>query len=172
MLILITGSPASGKSSISCQLAKSTNSVIIPQDAFYNGKFELFPYDKDHEGYFERYDIYDWKKLVSVVKRTQNTVNIIVEGHCILTCLELVSMADFVFNLTIDKPICKKRFISRYSDNYTLEQLEAKETYFEKFIWPIAEQYNNECVRKYDNVFHIEGSIKNTTKIIDIIKNY
>jgi broad-specificity NMP kinase len=170
MLVLITGCPASGKSSISCDLAKSINAIIIPQDAFFNGKFDFFPYDKDDNGAIEGSEIYDWKRLLFTVKRIYKVVNVIVEGHRILECEALVIMADHIFNLTIDKRECKRRFTARYAENYTTEQLELKETYFEKFTWPISKEYRDNVVMNLPQVVHVYGSIRNMDKILETIK--
>lgn len=169
MLILISGASASGKSTISMGLSKVISAIIIPQDAYYTCEFMLFPYDKVSDGHLEQPDIIDWKKLIDTVNSIPENVNIIVEGHCLYTCNELVNMADHCFFIDIDYSTCKKRYVSRYSDNYTTNQLEMKEKYFDEFTWPIHKQYMDKIVLKNKNIHCIKCNLESIDNMKNII---
>ena len=169
MIILITGASASGKSTVAMELSKVISAIIIPQDAFYNvDEFMLFPYDKVNDGRLELPDMIDWNKLITTIRSIPQSVNIIVEGHCLYTCKQLIELADYMFYLTISYSMCKKRYVSRYADNYTIEQLEMKEKYFDKWTWPIHLQYYENYVRHVD-CFQIPCDLKSINIIKDII---
>lgn len=143
MLILISGASASGKSTLSMNLSKVINAIIIPQDSFYNFEFDLFPYDKETNGIIEQPDIIDWDRIIKTVKSIPSDVNIIVEGHCIFTCRELVTIADHCFFIDIDYDTCINRFVKRNADNYTDDMIKSKREYFIKHAWPIHKEYEN-----------------------------
>lgn len=150
-------------------LSKVISAVIIPQDAFYNCEFMLFPYDKVTDGHLEMPDIIDWDKLVRTVRSIPRGVNVIVEGHCLYCCKELVKMANHCFFIDINYSTCKKRYVSRYSDNYSIEQLDMKEKYFDSFTWPIHQQYVVDNVMKDENIVRIDcnlNAIENMKNII------
>lgn len=169
MIILITGASASGKSSIAMELSKVLSAVIIPQDAFYNvTEFMLFPYDKVDDDRLEKPDLIDWKKLIKTVKSIPTSVNVIVEGHCVYTCKELVDLADHKVYIGIDYATCKRRYVSRYADNYTIQQLEMKEKYFDKYTWPVHLKYCENFVRFTDG-WHVPCNLKAVAKIKELI---
>jgi uridine kinase len=142
MLILISGSSASGKSTLSSELSKIVQCIIIPQDSFYTCNFDVFPYDNNADGKLESPDLIDWEKLVGLVESIPKNVNIIVEGHCIFTCKRLMELADYKFFIKIDYVKCLNRFVNRYSDdNYTTAMIKLKNDYFMKYTWPIHKEY-------------------------------
>ena len=150
-LIVITRCSGSGKSTMAANLSKMINAIIIPQDSFYKIPFDNYPYDKMKDNDVEGADLIDWNKMCETIVRIQavTNVNIIVEGHCVFSSDLLVELADVLIYLYHDKSIIKKRFMDRYHENYTTEQLELKGQYFEKKTWPFHIKYENEIV---DNV--------------------
>lgn len=175
MIVLITGAPGSGKSTIASNLAKMINAVIIPQDSFYNVKFDNFPFDKDVD--VEGDEIIDWDKLGLMVKRVDiaTGANIVVEGHLVAKNQRLLRYADVVVNIDSPFDLVKKRFMNRYSDNYTIEQLELKEKYFDEKTWPAFEKYYKEHILPIrngcDKAITIRPDIdKGTEAIMEFIK--
>lgn len=150
-------------------LSKVISAVIVPQDVFYNCEFMLFPYDKVTDGHLERPDIINWEKLIETVDSIPNDINIIVEGHCLYTCNELIDRSDFCFFIDIDYDNCKRRYVSRYSDNYTTEQLDMKEKYFDSFTWPIHSQYVESHVSKRHDVIWVGANLESIDYIKKII---
>lgn len=173
MIILITGASGSGKSTIASNVAKMINAVIVPQDSFYKVKFDNYPFDKDVD--VEGKDIIDWPKIGEVIKRIDmaTNTNIVVEGHLVATNGRLLRYADVV--VLIDSPyhLVKKRFMNRYSDNYSIEQLDQKEKYFDEKTWPAYEQYQTDYLNKIkgcEKVITIKPDIdKGTEQILEFI---
>jgi uridine kinase len=144
MLFLLTGASGSGKSTITSNLSKMLNAIIIPQDSFYKVPFDNFPYDKLMDVDIEGDDLIDWDKLCETVIKFHvvcPTMNVIVEGHRVFTSDILLELADVLVCIKEDKHIIKKRFMNRYSDSYSIKQLDMKESYFESSTWPEHERY-------------------------------
>jgi uridine kinase len=150
MLILITGAAGSGKTTISSLLSKTDKCIVVSQDSFYDCKFDLFPFDKNKGNEFELPDIINWEKLLNVVKvLIKENVRVIVEGHCVCENEDLMTMADYVFFLSIPKKLCKDRFMKRNSDNLSKQQLDIKEKYFEDYTWVTHVIYTNKIIKNY-----------------------
>lgn len=179
MLILITGASGSGKSTISINLSKMINAIIIPQDSFYTIPYDNAPFDNCVNDDVEGEGLIDWDKLCKTVVKIQATckdVNIIVEGHCVFTSDILLELADALIYIEEHKNIIKRRFMNRYADSYTNEQLESKNRYFEEKTWPAHEKYvervvKNVCMTDPEKYLKISSDIiKGTDRIIDFIK--
>lgn len=151
MIILLGGAPASGKSTMSVKLAKQTNSVIVPQDSFYDCEFTFSPFNT--KGELEQPDIVDWKRLIAVVSKVSNEVNVIVEGHCIYSNRELVSIADKCYFINIEYEQCREKYIKRY-ETYDSEEL--KGDYFDNYVWPIHKKYQEDYILGNDKIVHIK----------------
>lgn len=170
MIILISGAPGSGKSTITMETSKVTSSVVIPQDAFYKvTEFDMFPFDKDTKGKYEKPDMIDWDKLITTIEAIPHNVNIIVEGHCLLSCKPLLDMCDHCFFIDINFHTCMKRYVSRNSDNYTTLQLEQKEQYFKEWTWPIHLDYIERHVKPITDVNYIKCNLDSVDKIKEVI---
>lgn len=167
MIILISGASASGKSTLSMELSKVISAIVVPQDAFYNCEFDLFPYDKETNGVIEQPDIIDWDKLIKTIKSIPDNVNIIVEGHCVFTCWDLVMMADHCFFIDIGFEKCMDRFIKRNADNYTPDMLKSKKEYFIKYTWPIHKEYQKNHMT--DDVIIIQSNLEAINNIKKVI---
>jgi cytidylate kinase len=85
VLILVTGSTASGKSTISSIVSKLEKCIIIPQDSFYKHDFVDFPYKPGMDDRMERPDSINWGGLLDIVNKNSTISNVIEEGHCILS---------------------------------------------------------------------------------------
>ena len=177
VLVLITGSSSSGKSTLASIVSKTIKSnVIIPQDSFYKHDFVQFPYTEDMGDKMEMPDSINWGGLLDVVKcNIGNHSNVIVEGHCVLACTDLVHMADIIFFVNRPKNVCKSRFMDRYSDGLTTTQNEMKSAYFDNVVWRCHEKYMEEYVRERaldDNFYKLPG-IKFSAKMIEsILESY
>jgi uridine kinase len=170
MIYLLTGASASGKSTLAMHFAKLRGCIIIPQDAFCKKPFQLFPHDGDNaDGSLEKPDAYDWWRLVETVKLVHEFSNVVVEGHCLLTCEKLVELADHVFFIDIDRGNCKSRYVRRYADNSSTSQLEDKEKYFDMFTWPIHCEYVATHVVGNPDVVKISCLLKNAIEDINNI---
>lgn len=176
VLILVTGSTASGKSTISSIVSKLEKCIIIPQDSFYKHDFVDFPYKPGMDDRMERPDSINWGGLLDIVNKNSTISNVIVEGHCILSNKMLVEMADMIIFINTPKEICFERFMKRYSNNLTVEQKELKKNYFNDIGWPSHEKYIENYVKDLvmDNRFYklpgINGSAEMTVAIIKSFK--
>lgn len=174
VLVLITGSSACGKTTLSSIVSKTLKSnIIIPQDSFYKHDFIQFPYGKDMGDKMERSDSINWGGLLELVKcNVDNHANVIVEGHCIMSCIDLVEQADVIFFISRPKDDCKKRFMDRYnSGSLTGEQIKQKSDYFDSVVWPCHERYMQTHVIQHalnDNFYKLPG-IKSSATIIESI---
>lgn len=175
VLILITGSTASGKSTLANIISKELKCIIIPQDSFYKHDFVQFPYHPDMDDRMERSDSINWGGLLTMVKcNIDNHVNVIVEGHCVLSCNELVKMANMVFYISKSKEDCKSRFMTRYSDGLDEKQNDMKAAYFESIAWPAHKKYMTDHVQKYaldDGFYKLPGHRYSARAIKEIIEN-
>lgn len=175
VLVLITGSTASGKSTLSTIVSKEIKSIIIPQDSFYKHDFVQFPYHPDMDDRMERTDSINWGGLLTMVyTNLKNHANVIVEGHCVMSCEELVKKADLIFYISKSKDDCKKRFMERYSDGLSAEQNDMKARYFETIAWPTHGGYVEKYVVKHaldDKFFKLPGQKWSAKAIQNIIEN-
>lgn len=158
---------------MSMHLSRMVNAIIIPQDSFYKVPFDNFPYDKVDDGDVEGHDLVDWEKLCETVVRIQavTDTNIIVEGHCVFSNDILVELADVLIYITNNRSIIKKRFMDRYAENYTIEQLDMKGRYFDMKTWPCHEKYENEVVDRVrstdnDKFLMVESNLETGTRQI------
>lgn len=133
MIVLLTGAPASGKTTVSGLLSKLGKFIIVPQDAFYNVSFTTKPEESQLK--LEGCDIINWSRLLDVVVSCSKYTNVLVEGHCIMDNQELVKLADYCFFINMDKNTCKTRYMNRFSEQYTQKQLQKKDKYFESHVW-------------------------------------
>lgn len=173
VLIVMSGCPACGKSTMASNLSKIINAIIIPQDSFYT-----IPYDKvDHNGE-KAQELIDWEAMCRTIVKIQavSGINIIVEGHRVFTSDLLVELADVLILLENDKNIIKKRFTDRYPENYSTEQLELKGVYFEEKTWPNHEKYTETTVKTIqssdsDKFIRVVSNLeKGTNTIIEYLK--
>jgi uridine kinase len=173
MIVLITGAAGSGKSTIASNLAKMISAIIIPQDSFYTVPFDNFPFDKDIN--VEGDDIIDWDRLCSLLEQINSTsiTNIIVEGHIVAKCKRLIQYVDVIVDIDSPYELVRKRYLNRYSDNYSLSQLERKELYFDEKTWPAYIKYYKECIiplRERLNILTIKADIDiGTASILEFI---
>ena len=146
----MSGCSASGKSTMAANLSKMINAIIIPQDSFYTIPFDNYPYDKMKDNDVEGPELINWTEMCRTIVKIQavTDVNIIVEGHCVFTSDLLVELADVLIFLDNDKSIIKKRFMDRYPENYSTEQLELKGVYFDEKTWPYHEKYMDNVVKR------------------------
>lgn len=170
-LILVTGASGSGKSTLCDNLAKMYGAIIIPQDSFYK-----VPYTNTPTTNVEGAEIIDWKGLCETVVKMMSVIDIaiIVEGHVTFTCDILVDLADLLVFVDPGKDIVKRRFMNRRADDYTLEQLDKKEKYFEEYTWPSHERYVKNVVSNvinsdYDKLLKVGCS---TSRSTDEILNF
>lgn len=159
-IYIITGSPSSGKSTYALHLSKLTSSVVIPQDSFYDiESFDLFPYDKEiaKNGNIESSNLVNWPKLLKTIMKLKNEVNIIVEGHRVAEYEPIMALADVVIYLNIKYSFAKKRFMNRYSECLTCEQMFLKGEYFDKYTWPLNEHYRINYIEPLSGVFYLDS---------------
>lgn len=178
VLIVISGASGAGKSTISTNLAKMIHAVIVPQDSFYKVPFNNHHFIVADDNDVEGPGLIDWERLCEVVVRLLAAVdvNVIVEGHCVFSCDILVELADTLVFLDAQPFVIKKRFMNRYSENYTTEQLEKKERYFDEKTWPCHEQYVDTVVTPLsdsdkDKFVKVEADIeRGTQQIVEFIE--
>jgi uridine kinase len=180
VLILISGCPATGKSTMAANLSKVINAIIIPQDSFYIISPDHYSFDKMNNNDIDDPESINWEEMCkNIVKiRTVTDVNIIVEGHRVFYCDILVELADVLIYLDNYKGIIKKRFMDRYPENYTIRQLEMKAVYFEEKTWPYHEKYVEtivESLRKTDHdkfLYVLSNLERGINIIVDFLKKH
>lgn len=179
VLVVITGASGSGKSTIAANLAKMINAVIIPQDSFYTVQFNNHPYTIADDIDVEGPELINWERLCTTlitVMTVLPTVNVIVEGHHVFSCDILVEIADVLVFLDTHRHIVKKRFMDRYSESHTNEQLALKDAYFENHTWPNHEKYVAEVViptqlHDSDKSIMVEADLeRGTNEILDYLR--
>jgi uridine kinase len=163
MILLITGIPASGKSTIASLLSKLGKFVVVSQDTFYKVEFTTHPEESNIN--LEKDDLIDWNKLCDVVDVLSKHVNVVVEGHRLLDNKSLVKKADKIIFLEVDKSTCESRYISRYDDS----NLEKKSKYFNDVVWKEHVDYKAKAKTMYENrITFLPGVIK-TANLIKLI---
>lgn len=174
VLILITGSSASGKSTLSSIVSKMEKCVIIPQDSFYSHDFVQFPYTRDMDDSMERPEKINWARLMDLVEKNIDiNTNVIVEGHIVLTYEPLVKMADYIFFIQRPKDQCERRFMERGSEGLTSEQNDIKRDYFNNVTWPSHSKYVEEYAKPLamdDRFFKLPGIKSSANMITSILR--
>lgn len=168
MIILISGAPASGKSTISSLLSKTCKFIVVPQDAFYTVEFTTKP-ENNFNFNVEDSSIIDWDGLHNFINSVIKTnKNLIIEGHRIFEDKYLMEIADYIFYLDIDKVKCKSRYLKRYSENYTPKQLQLKDKYFEQHVWPQHIQYE----QNFKDFGKVIIKLTSSYDTVDIIRKF
>lgn len=102
-IVLISGVSRSGKSTLAQKLCKDlSNAVVLHQDKFVLPVDQL-PYINDRIDW-ERPETIDWERLKKDISESQPSKNyIIIEGILTLTDLDIITAADYIISLEIDK---------------------------------------------------------------------
>lgn len=145
---------------------------MVHQDSYYYKEFVQFPYARNMGDEMESPDSIDWESMLDVIMKYDG--NVIVEGHCLMACKELVKMADLIFFISKERDDCFRRFMTRYSEGLTYEQNSIKADYYNRVTWPCHEKYMKTHVYPHtldDNFFKLPGYKYSAGVIIDIIKS-
>lgn len=132
-LILIAGPSASGKSTLSAEVATRLNLPCLSLDDFFiRGKKILVDTDTGPVRSFERPELYDGPKLA--LRLFNRTSGLVVEGFCLFCYPEIRALPSIRFYLNIPFDVCVQRRMERRprrpSDNSFIRIGESENTSF------------------------------------------
>eukprot|EP01065_Artemidia_motanka_P033567 TRINITY_DN40573_c0_g1_i1.p1 TRINITY_DN40573_c0_g1~~TRINITY_DN40573_c0_g1_i1.p1 ORF type:complete len:185 (+),score=57.90 TRINITY_DN40573_c0_g1_i1:48-602(+) len=140
--VLVTGPSGSGKSTLADALAEELRGEgrqvrVLKQDSYFFGEF--IPYSRCKDDTLERPDRVKWDEFVAHAAEAGRDTVVILEGHSVLNCDELVKLAGLIVYLDVGRDTCRTRRVGRRSrpeaDNAALR------AYFDAHVWPAHERY-------------------------------